>query len=173
MNPVSENSIINAFISMYSKLKLNSPYILAPAIAQMNELRTILRKGNTRIGEIDKRLAELNEKKHIITKLNNKHFMDDATYQAEKNTIENEISGLRRERKQQLANEHEDDVLEQLTELQSIINDNSLCNNKFNSELFQAVIEKIIVIDDENITFMLLGGLTFNEHLERNESYEA
>ncbi len=165
---IAEQEVYNAFIIMYNKLKKNSQHILAPAIAQLTELQKVIRQNNTRIGELDKAIAELNEKNHIITKLNNKGFMDDVTYISQKGTIDNDLNKLRSERKKQLQNDDDDDTLDQVITLQTIIGSRDTYMTEFDDQTFGYIIDKII-IDNSKIKFILIGGLEFTERVERSK----
>jgi len=157
---------------MYNKLKSNCDKILAPAISQLTALKQQKRLGNTRIGEIDRQIAELGEQNLVIARLKAKDYMDENDYREQKSDIDGQIKKLRNERTLQLKANDDDDTLEQFITLQSIIDAGSEYMTTFHSKMFEILIEKITA-SDSTLTFRLHGGLEFTENIGKENKDET
>lgn len=161
---ISEKVIMDAFLHLYNKLRANHNQILTPAITQLTDIKMRLRQNNTRIGELDRQIAELNEQNLVITRLKTKGFMDNNDYLEQRAEIDGQIKKLRDERRIQLRTDDDDDTLEQLTALSELIESGDEYMKHFDGEMFACITEKIIATN-ETLTFKLLGGLELTERI--------
>lgn len=170
--PIAESIIYKAFCDMYNKLKINSDKILAPAISQLTALKQQKRLGNTRIGELDRQIAELGEQNLVIARLKSKGYMDENDYIEQKNNIDGQIKKLRDERIRQLKASDGDDTLEQLITLQAIIDGGPPYMADFDSQIFVNITREITAADTALI-FKLQGGLEFTENIGKEQQDET
>lgn len=114
---IPEKDIYDAFITMVNKLKNCRAEILPSAIAQTERLQ--MKAGGTaaRIKEIDKEVAELNNKNLVLARLNTKGILRPAEYAEQSGTINSRINTLRNKRRQLLKEQDEDSVLSGLRRL--------------------------------------------------------
>lgn len=107
---IPEKDIYDAFITMVNKLKNCRADILPSAIAQTERLQ--MKAGGTaaRIKEIDKEVAEFNNKNLVLARLNTKGILRPAEYAEQSGTINSRVNALRNERRQLLKELDEDSV---------------------------------------------------------------
>lgn len=166
MPAIPESEIEDAYIALFNKLKANMKVIITPTLNSLKELDNAQRRENTRLRDIDLRLVELNDKKHLLTRLQTSGIMDDITYRKEVVSIDQEMSTLQAERKKMLDADDGLQQINQIKELQDILMDTPSAQD-FDPETFASIIENATVIGRSNIEFKLLGGFQFTERLER------
>ena len=108
-------------------------------------------------------MANLSAKNLVITKLYTNGSLAVADYNAKTFEITTKLSKLRAERKKLLGEERDRQIVE-LIELNETI-ENSSYISKFNEELFNESIDRIIVGSDNLVTFCLVGGLKIKEEV--------
>lgn len=111
----------------------------------------------------DKEIADLAAKNLIVTRLHTSGILDSSEYSAQTSEIENRLNELRSERRKKLS-EDEDPAIEELKELNEIMEEYQP-SSRFNEELFEQIVPKIIVDDSTKITFHLLGGLELTQEI--------
>ena len=155
----------DAFTAMVYKLKAYRKIIIEDLITRLEYLQDRTSENIERIREIDKEIADLSAQNHVVTKLHTSGVIDAVEYTKQTSQIGNKINALRIERRKKL-NESEGDVqLDDLKNLNEIIEERCL-KSDFDEELFEDIVEKIIVDDSSKITFHLIGGLTLTEEIK-------
>lgn len=163
--PLSQESVYSAFIAMYNKLKSQYSVIFPPMLSQLQELKNRKFSGNQQYMEIAKEIAKLKEQTHVLARLKNKGFLDEAKYLEQTAEINSKINKLSREQRKIVRSDDEDDMIEQIKDIASIIENGINLMTEFDEVLFESLVEKIIVKDQITLEFYLYGGLKFTERL--------
>jgi hypothetical protein len=124
-----------------------------------------MRHANTEeIQRIDKEVADLTAKNHLLVKLYQQQAMGAEDYHQRVNEINRRILALRRKRSGLLYCAEESQHLGELRDLSVLLKDSD-DSWTFNSEIFLELVEKMRVISKEKITFEILGEIPLTEHV--------
>lgn len=156
-----------AFVRMYNKLSVSYREILTPILV-LQQMRIKKTNGNTRVLDIYKELAKQREQIHVLTRLKFKGFLDEAKYLEQTSSINLAISRLDKELKNINRNADEDDDIKTVDFLISYIEKNNRILYEFSSEIFETIVEKIIVKDNTLLEFNLIGRFRFTEIIKEN-----
>lgn len=115
--------------------------------------------------DISKEIAKLKEQTHVIARLKTKGYLDESKYLEQTAEIKSKIDKLSREMRKISRCDDEDDVIEQIKEIASIIENGIELMADFDEVMFESLVEKIIVKNQTEIEFYLYGGLEFKENL--------
>lgn len=162
---IPEIAIYQAFICLYNKLKCNFKSIFPSLLSQLQELKNRKFSGNQQYMEIAKEIAKLKEQTHVLARLKTKGFLDEAKYLEQTAEINSKINKLSREQRKIVRSDDEDDMIEQIKDIASIIENGINLMTEFDEVLFESLVEKIIVKDQITLEFYLYGGLKFTERL--------
>ena len=156
--------IYEAFTRMACKLKDHSEYLIGSLIKQIELLQNKSSKSQERIREIDKELADLGARNLVIAKLHSNGVLNASDYANQTAEINNKISELRIERRKKLSEDEDDEMLEELKDLEETIAE-FIPQADFDERLFEEIVEKIMVDDNSEITFKLIGGIELTEQI--------
>lgn len=160
-----EDMVYDAFTAMTYKLKVYRKTIIGDLIKRLEYLQDRTSENIERIRQIDKEIADLSAQNLVVTRLHTSGVIDTVEYTKQTSLIGNKINALRIERRKKL-NESEGDMqLDELKNLNEIVEERCL-KVDFDEELFEDIVEKIIVDDSSKITFHLIGGLTLTEEIK-------
>lgn len=162
---VREDMVCHAFLTMTYKLKAHRCEILDELIQQMENLRTITGENSERIRQIDKQIADLCAKRLVVARLHTNGVLGMAEYSTQDSEMGDKINRLRTERRKKLSEDENDMAISELKALNDEIKDYSP-SSVFNAELFDRIVEKIIVKDNSCLIFHLIGGLTLTEKIK-------
>ena len=160
---VRENMVFETFIDMLYKLKKHREQIIGFPLRQMKFLQDQTMKHQERIREIDAQMADLSAKNLIVTRLHNCGGLSAAEYAEQTTVISNHLTELRIERRKCIS-EDEYEELRELKELYEII-DEYCPSGRFDADLFEQIVQRMVVEDNTKIKFYLLGGLTLTEQI--------
>ena len=161
---IPEQVFYTAFTAMYNKLKANYSVIFTPMLTQLQELKNKKYGGNKQYIEINKEIAQLKEQTHVLARLKTKGFLDENKYIGQVTEINAKIEKLNREVRKIVRCDDEDEMIEQIKEIASIIENGTDLMMGFDDVMFESLIEKIIVKNQTEFEFNLIGGLKFTEN---------
>ena len=161
---IPEQVFYTAFTAMYNKLKVNYRVIFTPMLTQLQELKNKKYGGNKQYIEINKEIAQLKEQTHVLARLKTKGFLDENKYIEQVTEINAKIEKLNREVRKIVRCDDEDEMIEQIKEIASIIENGTDLMMGFDDVMFESLIEKIIVKNQTEFEFNLIGGLKFTEN---------
>ena len=161
---IPEQVFYTAFTAMYNKLKANYSVICTPMLTQLQELKNKKYGGNKQYIEINKEIAQLKEQTHVLARLKTKGFLDENKYIEQVTEINAKIEKLNREVRKIVRCDDEDEMIEQIKEIASIIENGTDLMMGFDDVMFESLIEKIIVKNQTEFEFNLIGGLKFTEN---------
>lgn len=159
-----EERLEETFTLLLHKLQASRENLIEPLIQKTEELYRMRHANTEEIQRIDKEVADLAAKNHLLVKLYQQQTMGAEDYHRRVNEINRRILSLRRKRSGLLYCAEESQHLGELRELSDLLkgSDDSWT---FNSEIFLELVDKMRVISRENITFEILGGIPLSEQV--------
>ena len=172
MRRVKEEAVYDAFIMLMYKLKDKRKELLGTLIKQLIKLEECGTNCNNKIKTIDMSIAQLSAQNHTIAKLHNIGVLNSAEFSAKSAEINNKLTELRAERRKLISEDSNQALLDELNELNDIIKEYQY-TPQFNQELFDKVVEKIIVIDNGTLQFNLMGGIKLAEKISERRRCQS
>lgn len=115
--------------------------------------------------DIHKEIAKLREQAHVLARLKTKGFLDEAKYLEQTTELTAKINKLQTELKKLTRSDDEDEMLEQIEMLIDFFEKRENIMIDFDESAFENIVEKIVVIDQYELEFHLIGGLKFKENI--------
>ena len=140
--------------------------LLDTLIHQMETMQDRTSRNQERIQQIDKEIADLGAKNHIIARLHTSGALTAVEYAMQTSEIGNRLTELRIERRQKLTEDEDDQRLAATKDLNGILEEYEP-TAKFDNGLFDEIIENITVDSSEQLTFKLLGGIALTEKIPK------
>lgn len=162
---MAEYKIYDAFISLYNKLFYNYKQILVSLHTELQNLKLRKFSGNTNVMDIHKEIAKLKEQTHVLARLKTKGFLDNAKYLEQTLEISAKINKLQSELKKITRSDDEDETIEQLEILIEYFEKQENTMTEFEESVFEFLIKKIVVINQTELEFQIIGGLKFKEKI--------
>lgn len=134
---IPEKRFYDAFTALYNKMKFNYSEIFPPLLSQLNELKNRRFSGNQRYMEIAKETARLKEQTHVLARLKTKGFLSEAKYLEQLAELNSKINKLSRKQRKIARSDDEDDMIEQIKDIASIIENGSDLLTEFYEVLFK------------------------------------
>ena len=161
-----EKEIYSAFVRMYNKLRYFESEILDSALTLMNELRAKLMADNEEIRQIDVEIAKICDQTKRYEKYRERKIMDEISFMEQTNRLKARLSELRSRRIKLMSENEETHMVEELCNLKEILQEYPKAIIDFDSTLFDAIVEKIVVGHDGTLVFCLKGNLHLSERIE-------
>lgn len=160
---IPEKDIYEAFVTMMNKLRNCRADILPTAIAQTEQLQMKSSGFSAKIKEIDRQIAEFNNKSLVLARLNTKGIIRPAEYAEQNGNINECVNNLRSKRKQLLKEQDENSILSGLRTLNDLLMNIENTLTEFDIEVFKSTVKEITFPTDTNICFKLIGDLIITE----------
>lgn len=164
---VPETEIVRAFIEMYNKLKANKKIIITPVISQLVTLKNKIATQSVEYAELDRQIMLINDQLALIAELKQKQLMDEETFLRKSNELNSSMNSLRSKRRLFLNNSQADQAIADMKRLASIIDKGPDKISELDTDLFDELVEDIIIDTSDEIKFKLTGGLVLKEAIER------
>ena len=165
MRRVREDMVYDAFLTMLYKLKDNRHMLIDSLIRQIELMQSRSGGIHEAVYEIDKQIADLGTQNLVLARLHTNGILNAAEYASQSSEISNKITALRVERRKKIAEDADDELLDDLRTLDDIL-ENYEPSEEFDEELFGQTVERITVNDNTRLTFRLLGGLELTETIK-------
>lgn len=162
---IPKSKIYLAFIRLCNKLWHNYKVILTPLQTALQDLKLRKFSGQTQVMDIHKEVAKLREHTHVLARLKTKGFLDEAKYIEQTNELNVKISKLQSELKKLTRSDDEDETLDQIEMLIDFFERRDKPITEFEESAFESIVEKIVVIDQHELEFHLIGGIKFKENV--------
>ena len=162
---ISEVNVISAFIRLYNKLYFNYKEILLPSHTALQNLKLRKFSGQAQVMEVRKEIAKLREQSHVLARLKTKGFLDEAKYIEQTAELTAKINKLQTELKKLTRSDDEDETLDQIEMLIDFFEKQDDPITKFEESEFESIVDKIVVINQHELEFHLIGGLKFKEKI--------
>ena len=114
--------------------------------------------------EIHKEIAKFKEQTHVLARLKTKGFLDNAKYLEQTSELNSKVSKLQSELKKITHLDDEDETLEQIEMLIDYFEKRDPIS-EFDESAFEFLVEKIVVISQNEMEFHVIGGLKFKEKI--------
>ena len=147
---------------MYNRIKQNESDIIDFSLSILMQAKSKVSSGNLEIQDIDTEIAKLSNENNLYVKLKAKNIMDEVSFMEQTADIQNRLTELRTRRTKLLNADEDEQCIEQLRELKSILDETGYIL-KFSDELFLRVVKAIHVQTNGNILFELKCGLKLKE----------
>ena len=129
----------------------------------MQDLKLKEITGKTQVMDIHKEIAKFREQTHILARLKTKGFLDEAKYIEQTNELNVKISKLQSELKKLTRSDDEDEALDQIEMLTDFFEKREKPMTEFEELEFESIVDKIVVKNQHELEFHLIGGLKFKE----------
>lgn len=160
-----ESDIYAVFIRLCNKLFYNYRQILVSLQTALHELKIRRFNGNSNVMEIHKEIAKLREQTHVLAPLKTKGFLDNAKYLEQTTELTAKINKLQSELKKLTRSDDEDETLEQIEMLTDYFEKRENPITEFDESAFENIVDKIVVINQNELEFYLIGDLKFREKI--------
>ena len=160
---IYEEYIYSAFIILCNKLWYNYKQILLPCQTALQDLKLKRFSGNSNVIEFQKEIAGLKEQTHVLARLKTKGFLNEAKYIEQTTELTAKINKLHSELKKLTRSDDEDETLNQIEMLIDFFEKRDKPMTEFEESAFESIVEKIVVINQHELQFHLIGGLKFKE----------
>ncbi len=164
---VEEEQIQKAYITMWNKLISHYKQILNPLMESLKKLRTSHQQEE--ISTLDNKIMELTEQSHILNQVVTKGYLDSALYIERQNAIDIELDAIKKKRKQLLDSNGFEKEIAGTQNLLEIIKHNPNVIDNYDENLLMNTVERVIVGENNKITFQLINTLKLTEYFERRD----
>jgi len=167
ISQVPEEQIVAGVLRMYHKLKRHREQILSPLLNQLTDLREKELRSNRKINDIDKEIAQLTEQNLVLVRLKSNGYVDSALYLSQTGEIDFRLRELRRLRRRIMETTGEDIQIKATEAMLDYLESSPEHLGELNEELFETLVEKIIISSETEMNLTLYNGLTLKETMER------
>jgi DNA invertase Pin-like site-specific DNA recombinase len=161
---LEENEIVRAYMTMLKKLHENRREILVSALEMLRKMKNSDISVSPEVQEYNHRIRILTGQSQSINAIYAKGYIDSAVFMDETNKINREIAEIRKRKNKICAEDITDDLIREITLLIEIVSKE--IPDEINQDEFRVIIEGIAVDSEKNITFHLIGNLSFTEKAE-------
>lgn len=148
---------------MINKLRICRADILPAAIIQTERLQMKAGGLAAKIKEIDRQIAEFNNKSLVLARLNTKGIIRPAEYAEQSGSINGCVNNLRSKRRQLLKEQDENSILSGLRTLNDLLTNIEKPLTEFDENIFKNTVLEITVPTDTSVCFKLIGELMITE----------
>lgn len=162
MTAVKDNHIKAAFINLYNKLKSNYDKILTPLAEDLKKLHCG-REYESQVRKINKKITELTEQSHVLSRLRSKGYLDSVLFIEQSNLITKQLCEAKKQRSKLFEHSGFNDEAARTEELIAFLKKQDDFMESFDESIFSLMVEKIIVRSKLEIAFRLINGLELPE----------
>ena len=163
---MEEQSIHAAFCRMYYKLKHHGDPIFTQMLSNLQKIRYSRMLWSEDVISLNKKISDILSQVQFLTQLQQVGGVDPDTFISSNNKLSEQLRRLKQE-KARLLDTDSDDLADRTRDLMDVLEDGPDFLDGFDVELFDALVEKIIVDSNERLRFRLKNGLELTEQIER------
>ena len=163
---IPETVIQEAFCRLYYKLKHYGNPIFTQMLSNLQKIRYSRMLWSEDVISINKKISDVLSQVQFLTKLQQAGGVDPDTFISSNNKLNEQLRRLKQEKARILDNDS-DDLADHTRDLMDVLEDGPDFLDSFDAELFDALVEKIIVDSNERLRFRLKNGLELLEQIER------
>ena len=163
---VPEETINAAFCRLYYKLKHHGSPIFTQMLSNLQKIRYSRMLWSEDVISINKKISDTLSQVQFLTQLQQAGGVDPDTFISSNNKLSEQLRRLKQE-KARLLDTGSDDLADRTRDLMDALEDGPDFLDSFDAELFDALVEKIIVDSNERLRFRLKNGLELTEQIER------
>lgn len=166
--PMEEQSIHAAFCRLYCKLKHHGEPIFTQMLSNLQKIRYSRMLWSEDVISLNKKISDILSQVQFLTQLQQAGGVDPDTFISSNNKLNEQLRRLKQE-KARLLDTDSDDLADRTRDLMDALEDGPDFLDSFDAELFDALVEKIIVDSNERLRFRLKNGLELLEQIERTK----
>ena len=155
-----------AFCRMYYKLKHHGEPIFTQMLSNLQKIRYSRMLWSEDVISLNKKISDILSQVQFLTQLQQAGGVDPDTFITSNNKLSEQLRRLKQE-KARLFDTDSDDLADRTRDLMDTLEDGPDFLDGFDAELFDALVEKIIVDSNERLRFRLKNGLELLEQIER------
>ena len=155
---------MDAFIGIINRLRFAEEGIIAESIELTEKAVLLKKRNNLQALESSQSIAELNAKLLMLEQLKSKGYLSPDVFESQSREINGQINEIKTKRIQSLSSAL-DVALEEFKTLQARLIEIDEPLDSFDSKLFEEVIKGMTVNNRDEMTFRLIGDLTFTVRL--------
>ena len=163
-----EETINNAFCRLYYKLKNHGTTIFTQMLSNLQKIRCARMLWSEDIISLNKKISDTLCQVQFLTQLQQQGGVDPDTFISSSNKLNEQLHRWKQE-KARLLDTDSDDMIDRTREIMDVLSDGPDFLDQFNAELFDALVEKIIVESNARLRFRLKNGLELTEQIERTQ----
>ena len=141
------------------------PHLLADA-PNLQKIRFSRMLWSEDVISLNKKISDVLSQVQFLTQLQQAGGVDPDTFISSNNKLSEQLRRLKQE-KARLLDTDSDDLADRTRDLMDALEDGPDFLDSFDAELFDALVEKIIVDSNERLRFRLKNGLELLEQIER------
>lgn len=153
---------------MFNRLQQHRELIIKSTYNKLLELRKSFFNNSSAIEDIDNELAELAEQNAMYVRFHSQKIIDEITFMEQTSEIKQRINELRSRRIKLISDNEEERCIELLRETEQQLNEfpqEILC---FDFNIFDKLVDKVIIISKEQLVFELRCGIKLREAIQWN-----
>ena len=155
-----------AFCRLYYKLKHHGEPIFTQMLSNLQKIRYSRMLWSEDVISLNKKISDTLSQVQFLTQLQQAGGVDPDTFISSNNKLSEQLRRLKQE-KARLLDTDSDDLADRTRDLMDALEDGPDFLDGFDAELFDALVEKIIVDSNECLRFRLKNGLELTEQIER------
>lgn len=163
---IQNNELCDAFLRLYYNLKHSGTGILPQMLSGLQTIRERKMLWSSDIVELNRQISKLASENQMWTDLKCQGLIDPDIFIARTNELAEQLRSAK-QKKERLLMESADDALAQTEALITALEAGPEDLDSFDAELFDELVEKIIVDSNEQIRFRLKNGLELCETITR------
>ena len=164
--PIEEVAIHSAFCRLYYKLKHHGSPIFTQMLSNLQKIRYSRMLWSEDVISINKKISDILSQVQFLTQLQQAGGVDPDTFISSNNKLNEQLRRLKQE-KARLLDTDSDDLADRTRDLMDALTGGPDFLERFDAELFDALVDKIIVDSNERLRFRLKNGLELTEQIER------
>ena len=150
---------------MFNKLQRHYNDILTPMLKQLERLYENDRTNSVQLAEIRKEIADTKQQIHLLTMLNLQGTLDSVYFTKSSQELDRKLMIAQKKLHANL----DDEDNERLDELRKLIGifEKAEPITEFDEMIFKQTVKQITVLSETEISFELIGEVSFTERIER------
>lgn len=163
---IPESEIYGAFLRLYYKLKHYGSEILGQLISDLHDIRSGSLLWSEGIVEINKQISDIACQERLLAQLKQQGVVDPDIFISRADLLAERRRELKR-KKERIIQTEEDDTIQKTEQMLDTLESGPDWLETFDEAIFNELVEKIVVLDNETLHFRLLNGLEIPEKIER------
>lgn len=164
--PLEQQCIHTCFLRLYFNLKHEGAPILSQLAADLKMIRERKLLWSPDIIELNTQISNLSRQNHTLAELHAQGLVDPDIFISQTNALTKQLRDVKLQ-KERLLSTGDNDILVQTESLIAVLSEGPEMLTEFDAELFDELIDRIIVEDNQRLHFRLRNGLELTETMER------
>ena len=164
--PIAEEAVVSAVFHLYYKLRHQGGPILTQLLADLQNARKGKLLWSLDIVALNQKIADITRQDRLLAQLKQQGVVDPDIFISRADLLAERRRELKR-KKERIIQAEEDDTIQRTEQMLDTLESGPDWLETFDEEIFNELIEKIMVLDNETLHFRLLNGLEIPEKIER------